>query len=152
MSLEKIQKEFVRYGFREFERWNEELELSAIDLEKWSFLKSFCRLSTGYLTKFASYVNPLFIPSGWYASVVMNGVKDKAVIEDAKQFYRELMVLHHQGLKAELASEKEQVKYLKDFLKKYSSLKKKTITFLDVCEEIFVRDTSGNKEHRGYLG
>jgi len=127
--------------------------LGGIELEKWDFLKSFCRISTASIGKFIGYVTPLFMPGGSYAAIVQGGIKNKALIDEAKQLYRDLMILYHDCLKAEFGDEKEQIFFLKDFLKKYPSLKIRVISFLDVCKQIFVEQAYDKKgDVKGYLG
>jgi len=152
MSLETIRKEYEKYGFTDFEKVNKEFELTGIELEKWDFLKSFCRATNAQLGKFIGYTTPLFMPGNSYAAIVMGGIKDKAVIEGAQQLYKELMVVYHENIKAELASEKEQIAFLKDFLKKYPDLKKRILVILNICEDVFKQESLGKKETKGYLG
>lgn len=153
MSLQTIQKEYERYGFSDFEKWNKEFEFSGIEVDKWDFLNSFCRLVSGKLSKFIGYTTPLFLPGSSYAAIIQGGVKDKALVEESKQLYKELMVLYHQSIKIEMLSEKEQVQFIKSFLKKYFSLKKRVLVLLDVCQEVFRQDSLEKKvESKGYLG
>ena len=152
MSLEEIRKEYEKYGFSEFEKFNREFELTGIELDKWDFLKSFCRLVNGYLGKFIGYTTPLFMPGNSYAAIVQAGIKDKTIVEEGKQLYKDLMVLYHECLKAELASEKEQVIFLKEFLKKYPQLKKRILIMLDACQDVFLQEATKKNDRKGYLG
>ena len=117
MSLEKIKKEYERYGFSNFDSVNKEFELSSVEIDKWDFLNSFCRVINGKLNKFLGYSSALFMPGGNYNAVVQAGIKDKTVIEEAKNIYKALMIVSHDCLKAEMADEKTQIAFIKDFLK-----------------------------------
>lgn len=153
MSLETIRKEYERYGFSDFDFVTKEFEIGAIELDKWDFLNSFCRIINGKIGKFLSYSNAIFLPGGNYNAIVQAGVKDKAVIDEAKLIYKELMILYHDCLKAEMADEKNQVLFIKDFLKKYPSLKKRIIPLLDACKQVYVEQSLDKKsDSRGYLG
>src|SRR3989344_2825445 len=101
MSLEKIKKEYERYGFSNFE----------------------------------------------------SVIKDKTVIEEAKNIYKALMIVSHDCLKAEMADEKTQIAFIKDFLKVYPSYKKRIFVLLDVCKQVYVEQSSEKKkDSHGYLG
>ena len=152
MSLEKIQKEYEKYDLPNFKRFNKEFELSGMEFEKCDFLKGLCRGLVARSTRLAGYVSPFFIPGGAYAAAVMSGVKDKEIIDEAKALYRELIINYHQGLKAELLGEKEQIAYIRDFVKKYFLWKKRTLALLDVCEQVFVKSFQERREEMGYLG
>ena len=153
MNIDDIKKKYEKYGFSDFERINKEFELGAIELDKWDFLNSFCRISNARIGKFIGYVTPLFMPGGTYAAIVQGGVKNKVVIDDAKKLYKDLMILYHDCLKAELAEEKEQIIYLKNFLKKYPSLKERVDSILDACALVFIeQDYDKKSDAKGYLG
>lgn len=153
MSPENIKKQYEGYGFSDFDRINKEFELYAIEFEKWDFLNSFCRVIYARLNKFLNYSSAVFMPGGSYNAVVQAGIKDKTVIDEAKLLYRDLMVLSHDCLKAEMSIEKEQIIFIKDFLKKYPSLKKRVLVLLDVCKQVYVDQSfEPKKDHRGYVG
>ena len=153
MKVDHIQKEYEKYGFLNFESVNKEFELTGLELDKWDFLNSFCRLVEGKLGKFVSYTTALIMPGGNYHAIVQGGVKDKLVLEEAHLLYRDLMIHYHESLKAQLASEKEQVVFLKAFLKKYPLLKERVLVLLDACQQVFVEQgLDKKKESRGYLG
>ncbi|HIH14879.1 MAG: hypothetical protein QT08_C0023G0005 [archaeon GW2011_AR17] len=153
MSLEKIKKEYERYGFSNFDSVNKEFELSSVEIDKWDFLNSFCRVINGKLNKFLGYSSALFMPGGNYNAVVQAGIKDKTVIEEAKNIYKALMIVSHDCLKAEMADEKTQIAFIKDFLKVYPSYKKRIFVLLDVCKQVYVEQSSEKKkDSHGYLG
>src|SRR3989338_8838967 len=135
MSLEKIKKEYERYGFSNFDSVNKEFELSSVEIDKWDFLNSFCRVINGKLNKFLGYSSALFMPGGNYNAVVQAGIKDKTVIEEAKNIYKALMIVSH------------------DCLKVYPSYKKRIFVLLDVCKQVYVEQSSEKKkDSHGYLG
>lgn len=151
MSLEQIKKEYEKYGFTDFDKWNKEFELSGIE-EKWDFLNSFCRVIYSRLNKFLNYSSVFFMPGGSYNAVVQAGIKDKAVIEEAKLLYKELMIVSHDCLIAEISDDKAQVIFIKKFLKNYPSYKKQVLGLVDVCKQVYVEQNFEQKKDKGYLG
>ncbi len=149
--MEKLKKVIEDYGFEDFESLNKEFDLISIDLEKMDFLNSFVRIIISRARRFGDYVVPFFVPGGFYSSMIIGHVKDKEIIDEAKEVYKEVMVIYHQGLKVENGSEKEQIKYIKDFLKDYEPLKKRVFKLLDVCENVF-RNLEEKKSEKEYLG
>lgn len=149
--MEKLKKKCEDCGFKDFEFLNREFDLITIDLEKMDFLNSFVRVILGKVRRFADYAGPFFIPGGFYSSMIIGNVKDKEIIEEAKEVYKEVMVWYHEGLKVENGPEKEQVKYIKDFLESYDLLKKRVLKLLNVCQDVF-KNLEEKKSEKGYLG
>jgi hypothetical protein len=149
--MEKLKKTFEDYGFENFDFWNKELDLITIDLEKMDFLNTFMRIVINRVRRYGDYAAPFFIPGGVYSGIIIGHVKDKEVIDEAKDIYKKVMVLYHQGLKFENGSEKEQIKYIKEFLSEYEPMKKRVIKLLDVCENVF-KNLEEKKDEKGYLG
>lgn len=149
--MEKLKKIFEDYGFNDFDSVNKEFDLITIDLEKMDFLNSFVRIVISRARRFGDYAAPFFIPGGFYSGLIIGNVKDKVILDEAKEVYKEVMIIYHQGLKVETGSEKEQIKYIKDFLKDYESLKKRVLKLLDICEGVF-KNLEEKKGEKGYLG
>ena len=150
-KMEKLKKTFEDYGFEDFELLCKEFDLLSIEFEKMDFLNSFVRIVINRSRRFGDYVTPFFIPSGFYASIIQGHVKEKEIIIEAKDLYKELMINYHEGLKVEFGSEKEQLKYLKDYIKNYFVLKKRVLKLLDTCQDVF-KNLEEKKDEKGYLG
>jgi len=148
-----IKEIYAKYNLPDFELVNKEFEITGIELEKWNFLNALCRISIEKINRMTSYVVPFFIPSGYYANLIINNVKDKETIARAKKFYKKMMIWYHQGLKAELETdENKQVEFFNKLWKEYPTMKKEVTEFLDICEDVFKIEEKEDAHKGGYLG
>lgn len=158
MEKEKILKEKYRvlakkYKFPDYDKFNNELELIALDPKKCGiFLNALVRIMYGKLQQFLGFIDPFLAPqpTSTYTFVVFKGLTDKKRKELLK-YYKEMMILYQQGMAVMLKDDNAKAQYINKVWKAYPGFKNKMLNVLEDLNEIFLKEEA-KAERRGYMG
>ena len=130
---EEYEKVCKKYSLPSFKLIDGEFEIRALELNRSGiFIKAVLRMMTNKLNLFMNYLEPIIStpPQNIHALIEMRNFSESERSE-IFEFYKEVSVLLHENISAELKSEKEIAQQIKKIWKIWPNIKKKEVVFLD---------------------
>ena len=156
-KMEKIKQEYekikTRFNLPEFNEIDKEFELARIDIDKTSILtKEILRIIISRLISFINSIEPVVNtpPQSLHALIEISNLSD----DDKREifvFYKGISSLIHEGLVAEIETEKESAIFITKVWKQWPEIRNKEKTFLQKIAKAWLKEDETDDELKKYM-